>query len=137
MIILLLLFSYNKDKKGNSQWMTGVVLVVACILLFGVSMTEMIPSFVLDRLYDSNILIILGSRLPQIHAIYKAGSTGNNAFFTWFLNFGGAVARMFTIFKEVEDFKPLLMIGISVICNGSIVVQFLIYWNSDKKKKKE
>eukprot|EP01083_Nonionella_stella_P300251 1023966_1 len=131
MIILLLVFSYTKD----SSFIMGLLLVIAYSGLFAVSLTEFVPLFVVQKLFASNLLMVLGSRLPQIYTIYKAGSTGNNAFITWFLNFGGTLARLFTTLQEVNDVMALVVICTSMVCNGTIVLQFAMYWNSDKKKK--
>lgn len=131
MIILQMVFGYNKQNS----FAMGSVLVAAYCSLFVASMTDFVPMAVIKQIYASNILITLGARLPQIYAIYSAGSTGNNAFITWFLNFGGTLARLFTTLQEVDDVMALAVIIASCVCNGIIVFQFVIYWNSDKKKK--
>uniref|UniRef100_A0A7S0XRP0 Mannose-P-dolichol utilization defect 1 protein homolog n=1 Tax=Elphidium margaritaceum TaxID=933848 RepID=A0A7S0XRP0_9EUKA len=132
MIIIALICAYN------SQLTLGALFVVAYSAFFVVSMTEYLPMIVLQQIYASNLFIILGSRLPQIYAIFKLKSTGNNAFITWFLNFGGSLARLFTTMQEVEDTMALVLICLSVVCNGIIVLQFILYWNaSDEIKKKK
>lgn len=52
--------------------------------------------------------IVIASRLPQIWESFKNKSTGQLSFITWFLNFGGSVARIFTTIQEVDD--PLGML---------------------------
>lgn len=47
--------------------------------------------------------IVIASRLPQIWESFKNKSTGQLSFITWFLNFGGSVARIFTTIQEVDD----------------------------------
>merc|ERR1740123_714514 len=104
---------------------------------FILATTEMVPLVILAQIYKSNLLIVFGSRLPQIYQIFKDKSTGNNAFFTWFMNFGGSAARLFTTFKEVPDMMARVVICTSTTCNGIIVMQFIMYWNSDSKKKRD
>ena len=132
MIVLLLIFVYSKDYS----FVHGLLLIFGYCALFAVSsMTELVPMIILNKIYASSILLIFGSRLPQIITNYRAGSTGNLAFITCFQQFGGALARTFTILKEVDDLMPLIVICCSAACNGTIVLQFILYWNSDKKKK--
>ena len=137
MIILLLIFAYSNNSKGSNEFIKGLIFVIGYCALFVVSMTDYLPFFILTKIYTSNLLIILGARLPQIYAIFVAKSTGNNAFITWFLNFGGALARLFTTLQEVDDMMALVVICASVVCNGIIVLQFAIYWNADVKKKEK
>merc|ERR1740123_883368 len=136
MIILQMIFGY---RQGVYSFAMGSVLVAVYCSLFAISMTDAVPMWIIQQIYASNILLILGARLPQIYSIYSAGSTGNNAFITWFLNFGGTLARLFTTLQEVDDMMALFIVMTSVVCNGIVVLQFVIYWNSDadKKKKKE
>mmetsp|Transcript_33962 Transcript_33962/g.54414 ORF Transcript_33962/g.54414 Transcript_33962/m.54414 type:complete len:247 (+) Transcript_33962:36-776(+) len=131
MIILLLIFAYNKNT------IMGVLLIIAYSGLFAFAMTPYLPLAVLQQISASNIAIVLGSKLPVIYSIYSAGSTGNYAFITYFLGFAGAVARLFTTLQEVDDMMALLVVSVSTACNGIIVLQFLIYWNVDKKKKEK
>ena len=133
MVILLLISVYDADRAT----LRYVAFVVALTVAFALATTEMVPLAILAQIYKSNLLLVLGSRLPQIYQIFKDKSTGNNAFFTWFMNFGGCAARLFTTLKEVPDMMALIVICTSTTCNGIIVMQFLMYWNSDSKKKKD
>ena len=137
MIILLLIHSYKGNGRSNNQFMLGLSIVIAYLALFILSMTDYVPFMIINQIFAAIILIVLGSRLPQIYTIYKAGSTGNLAFATWALNFGGAAARLFTTMQEVPDTMALIVICTSTTCNGIIVLQFLIYWNADKAEKKK
>ena len=139
MIILLLIFAYGAGEKPSNQFILGLLFVIVYSALFVVSMTDYVPMMIIQQIYAANILMVLGSRIPQIYAIYSAGSTGANAFATWFLNFGGTLARLFTTLQEVDDIMALAVICLSALMNGIIVLQFVIYWNADvdKKKKKE
>jgi mannose-P-dolichol utilization defect protein 1 len=86
--------------------------------------------------------IVILSRVPQIYTNFANKSTGQLAFFTFFLSFAGIVARLGTVLVETEDKMLLLQTLSSTALNGILVLQFLLYWNSgkkvdDKKQKKE
>ena len=44
------------------------------------------------------------SRLPQIYTNFRNKSTGQLAFFTFFLGFAGSAARLATVLVETDDF---------------------------------
>jgi hypothetical protein len=48
--------------------------------------------------------------MAQIIEIYKNKTTGNLSFITYFLNFGGMAARLFTIWAELSDNLLFLVI---------------------------
>ena len=65
-------------------------------------------------------------------------STGQLALVSFLLAFGGASARLFTVLIETDDFNYAFQIGVAVVLNGSLFLQFLCYWgNSGKKVEKE
>eukprot|EP01059_Diplonema_ambulator_P032338 TRINITY_DN6303_c0_g1_i1.p2 TRINITY_DN6303_c0_g1~~TRINITY_DN6303_c0_g1_i1.p2 ORF type:complete len:228 (+),score=100.21 TRINITY_DN6303_c0_g1_i1:153-836(+) len=88
-----------------------------------------------EWLYLSLTPIGVISRIPQILIFYRNKSTGNAAFLTWFLNFGGSSARVFTTFMQVNDPAMLFNFVLNAFLGGIIVLQFFLYWNSDKDKE--
>lgn len=72
------------------------------------------------------------SRVPQIWSNFSNKTTGSLSFLTFFLNFGGAAARVFTTIKLVDD--PLVLAGfvLSAVLNGTIVLQILYYGGNKK-----
>ena len=53
------------------------------------------------------------------------------------LVFAGNLARLFTIFVEVDDYLFAASVMIATILNGTVIVQFIMYWNNrviDKSK---
>lgn len=75
--------------------------------------------------------LVLLSRYEQIRENYKNKSTGNLSFLTTFLNFGGNIARSFTILTEASgDILYLFSNLMPIMVNGFILVQFLMYWNN-------
>jgi mannose-P-dolichol utilization defect protein 1 len=70
------------------------------------------------------------SRVPQIIANYRNQSTGQLAFFTFFLSFLGVIARLGTVLLETDDFLYQLQFILALFLNGIIVLQFALYWNN-------
>ena len=75
------------------------------------------------------------SRLPQIYTNFRNKSTGQLAFFTFFLGFAGSAARLATVLVETDDFLYRLQYIIGTALNGMLVAQFLLYWNSGAKEQ--
>jgi len=75
-------------------------------------------------------VLSLLSRVPQIITNFRNQSTGQLAFFTFLLSFLGVVARLGTVLLETDDFLYQLQFILSVILNGIIVLQFILYWNN-------
>ena len=73
------------------------------------------------------------SRVPQIIANYRNQSTGQLAFFTFFLSFLGVIARLGTVLLETDDFLYQLQYILALFLNGVIVLQFILYWNNKQK----
>ena len=76
------------------------------------------------------------SRVTQILASYKEKSTGPLSTFTYLLNMGGNLARLFTTIKETQDWIMAGGFVISFVLNLIVFLQIL-YYNKDKKKEEE
>ena len=63
---------------------------------------------------------------------FKAKSTGQMAFMTFFLSFLGSIARLGTVLNESDDFMFRLQYIISFFLNLGIVTQFALYKSSAK-----
>lgn len=75
------------------------------------------------------------AKLPQIYKIFSDKSTGALAFFSFFLNWAGSIARLGTVMVESDDFMFQLQYIVGVVLNSIIILQFFIYWNSTPKKQ--
>jgi len=73
------------------------------------------------------------SRLPQIWENYRNGNTGQLAFLTTFLTFGGTAARVFTTIQGTMDLQILAGFLISFILNGILLLQILFYYKETNK----
>eukprot|EP01061_Rhynchopus_euleeides_P000903 TRINITY_DN10646_c0_g1_i1.p1 TRINITY_DN10646_c0_g1~~TRINITY_DN10646_c0_g1_i1.p1 ORF type:complete len:246 (+),score=113.52 TRINITY_DN10646_c0_g1_i1:55-738(+) len=93
------------------------------------------PMPIYELLYLVIIPISLASKLPQILIFHKNKSTGNAAFLTWFLNFGGSAARVFTTIMQVGDPVMTGAYALNAFLGGVIILQFFMYWGAKEKKE--
>lgn len=115
----------------NKQMVPAVAGVAALGLLTYLLSIEALPLFLHEALYGAQVPLIISSRLSQIYLNYRRKSTGKLSFTTAFLTFGGAAARVLTTMVGVSWEKGKLVMmaayGASVLMNGLILVQFLLY----------
>eukprot|EP00808_Paulinella_micropora_P031512 g28202.t1 len=67
------------------------------------------------------------SRVPQILTNLSNGHTGQMAFLTWFMNFAGSSARVFTFWQETKDLILVASSALASFLNGVIVFQIIWY----------
>mgnify|MGYP000864314278 CR=1 FL=1 len=129
--IILLIWQFNKDIN---------IIVKILVLLFWIGYAYILftPNFLGNNewtlISSSSTLLNIIAKLPQIYSNFTAKSTGQMAFFTFFLNFAGAIARLGTVLFESDDFYFRLQYIVGVLLNAMIVLQFALYWNSGPAK---
>ena len=119
-VIVLLMWTYDFPGTTHSSVVTAL-LAVAASVPFGLPFEQL--KYVL---FASTSLLIL-SRLQQIWANLSAGTTGQLAFLTLFMNFAGAAARIFTSSQEVKEKEVLISNAISTLLNLILVLQYVYY----------
>ncbi|KAF0711518.1 Aste57867_5212 [Aphanomyces stellatus] len=138
-ILVAMLWVYSKAPASTQ------LLGVATFVALGAGMLHL-PSEFDWVLPASSIPLSVMARIPQIFSNFKQGHTGQLAFITLFLNFGGSAARLFTTLQETGDQVVLLGFLISMLLNGTLIAQILIYWKAtdaalakakDAEKKKK
>jgi len=133
-VIILIFILHYYSNALNFRFAVGatVYFAVLSVMLGGFLNTP-----TLSFLQSLTIPLATSSRLPQIWQNFSSGSVGNLNFLTFFLNFGGALARVFTTISELNE--PLLLLGfsLSAFLNGIIVFQIVYYNNFATKTKKE
>jgi len=127
-VIIFLVFKYTT----NDYSIFGAILV-GFISYFYVGLTGILSIEVLQTLQGSSLLIFTVSRLPQIWMNFKTKSTGQLALTTFFLNFAGSLARIFTTLKELQDTIILSGYIVGALLNGTILAQILVYGGGKKK----
>ncbi|ETV70355.1 hypothetical protein, variant 2 [Aphanomyces astaci] len=98
-VILVLLLWYYSGAAKSTQ-LVGVVAFVA----LGAGMFYL-PSEFDWVLPSAGIPLSVMARIPQILSNFKQGHTGQLAFLTLFLNFGGSAARLFTTLQVRPSFS--------------------------------
>ena len=88
------------------------------------------------------IVLTVFTRIPQIWTNYSNGHTGQLAILTWILNWGGALARVFTTMQDPgisEASRPALLAGFGIGCTLSfiIILQIVVYRSATQKKLAE
>jgi len=96
-------------------------------------LTGTISTQVLQTLQGSSLFIFTVSRFPQIMKNWKGKSTGQLAFPTFFLNFVGCIARIFTTLKELDDTIVLAGYIVGLFLNGIILAQIILYGDKNKE----
>lgn len=95
-----------------------------------------VPEGVLASLQLATIPVFAASRVPQIWTNFRNGSTGSLSVITVFLQFAGSSARIFTTLQEVDNPAVLTSYISGATLNGVMLLQILMYWNSDAKSAK-
>uniref|UniRef100_K3X7B3 Mannose-P-dolichol utilization defect 1 protein homolog n=1 Tax=Globisporangium ultimum (strain ATCC 200006 / CBS 805.95 / DAOM BR144) TaxID=431595 RepID=K3X7B3_GLOUD len=127
-ILVLLLWTYYTPKIAYATRFGLLVLFAA--LTAGMLLT---PPEYQWALASAGIPVSIIARIPQIISNFKQGHTGQLAFVTLVLNFGGGLARLFTTLQETGDFVQLLGFGVGSLLNGTLVLQVLIFWSATNK----
>jgi mannose-P-dolichol utilization defect protein 1 len=112
--------------------MSTVALIYTPICVFGLIMaTGFIPAVLHEALLSVQIVLGMCARVPQIYSNYKRKNTGELAFLTFFLAFGGCGARLLTTLINVplEKGKLMLMLQflIAGLLNFIVVAQITFY----------
>ncbi|KAJ0408431.1 hypothetical protein ATCC90586_008369 [Pythium insidiosum] len=128
LILVLLLWAYATPRIPISTRL--VLVVVLAALSAGMLMTPPEFQWVLA---SAGIPVTIVARIPQVIANFKQGHTGQLAFVTLALNFGGTVARLFTTLQETGDPVQLAGFGVAIVLNGLLVLQVLMFWGATNK----
>mmetsp|Transcript_8559 Transcript_8559/g.9710 ORF Transcript_8559/g.9710 Transcript_8559/m.9710 type:complete len:119 (-) Transcript_8559:207-563(-) len=105
-IIINLLWNY--DEKPTSIWTKIIVTLVIQGLFIFLYADTYIPDIVWKILINSQIFLILYSRVPQIISNFSKATTGQLSFTSFFLHTLGNFARLLTLLKEVKDVAYIL-----------------------------
>lgn len=135
-LIVLLLLVAKLQKKTK----TACFALVAELLTFYAFASGQVPRSVHESLLSGQVLLNMSSRVPQIYANYQTRCQGQLSFLTFFLAFGGGVARVLTTALNVswEKGKGVMLVqfGVAASLNAIILAQMLFYKLADKKSRK-
>ncbi|CAE6249695.1 unnamed protein product [Arabidopsis arenosa] len=130
-LILVACIYYFSQPLSVTTW-------VKAILYFALAPTVYagkIDPLLFEALYASKHLIFLSARIPQIWKNFRNKSTGQLSFLTCLMNFGGAMARVFTSIQEKAPLSMLMGIVLAIFTNGIIMSQMLLYRSKGKEDK--
>ncbi|XP_055684169.1 mannose-P-dolichol utilization defect 1 protein homolog [Lutzomyia longipalpis] len=127
--IAALVFYFGGAKGRAGAFLIGY-LGVLYVLMGGIT-----PLHVLWSMQACNVPVIFIGKMLQAVTNYRNQSTGQLSPMTCYMLFFGALARIFTSYKETGDPMMILTYAVSSLANGIIVFQ-LIYYAKAKKGKK-
>lgn len=131
-VLVLLVAKLQKRLRGAC-----VVLAVELVALYAFSI-GVVPRQLHQYLLSGQILLNMSSRLPQVALNYKTRCRGQLSFLTFFLAFGGGVARTLTTAVNVpwEKGKAVMLAQFSVAAtlNAIILLQMIYYQWMDRAK---
>lgn len=128
-VILLLIYHYDPDVSLIEK-----IVFVAFFASYPtwLIMDTAVPETVWPMIPSSCLLFNILSRIPLIYSNFTSKSTGVLSFITFLLAWGGAVARLATVLIESDDPLYKAQFIMSTCLNTMIMIQFGLYWNSDK-----
>lgn len=132
-IIIMLIWFYNKNIGILEKLFIFAFMAGYAYLLFDPMQQGLLKEEHWKLITSSSTFMNMMAKLPQIYTIYSNKSTGALAFFSFFLNFAGSIARLGTVLIESDDFSFRLQYIVGVILNTIIIIQFFLYWNNSGK----
>lgn len=121
-IIILLFWSYNKSIGFVEKFVIFVFFVVYPVLLFDPLEKKFLQEEQFEIITSLGTILNVIAKVPQIYTIFKNKSTGALAFFSFFLNFAGSIARLGTVLIESDDFMFRLQYIVGVMLNTIIII---------------
>lgn len=106
---------------------TFISMTVAFVAVLVAMISGSVPMEIMTLLQTSSVGIFIASKVPQVITNFKNRSTGKLAFFTFFLNFAGSSARVFTTLQEVSDKIILTSAILGAVLNAIIAAQIIIF----------
>ncbi|XP_030466542.1 mannose-P-dolichol utilization defect 1 protein homolog 2-like isoform X1 [Syzygium oleosum] len=129
-IILVAVIYYYSQPLGTKTWTkTLLYFALAPTILSG-----KVDPVLFEALYACQHAIFFCARVPQIWKNFTTKSTGQLSFLTIFMNFGGSLARVFTSIQEKAPTSVVLGSLRTVVTNGTILSQIMIYRKSHEEK---
>jgi len=121
-LVYLILYYHNKIDRFPIAFAVFLGLTGALGFVFPIWVIEFVFTY-------TNAPITIISRLPQIYKNFVHKSTGALSRETYFMQFVGALARIYTTVQQTGDVVSLTGYSVAAVCNGIIFVQILIYRN--------
>ncbi|EPY26482.1 mannose-P-dolichol utilization defect 1 [Angomonas deanei] len=116
---------------------SALLVLLLELLTFAAFSTGALPTSVHKALLSSQILLNISSRVPQILMNYRNKSTGALSFLTFFLAFGGGVARVMTTAINVpwEKGKAVFLTQFIVAATLNLIVISQILYYAPRRRQ--
>lgn len=121
-IIILMIWFYNKDIGILEKLFIFAFFVGYAVIIFDPLGAGMLQEEHWKMISSASTFMNVCAKLPQIYTIYSNKSTGALAFFSFFLNFAGSIARLGTVLIESDDFLFRLQYAVGVVLNTIIII---------------
>lgn len=128
-IVIFLIIYY--DKKWTLENAIHTLVSLSFIAAFYL---RVLPHPFLSLLLSLTLPLSVVSKLAQISTIYKIKSKGNVSVLTWLLATYGCLARLFTVYVEVDDMQIMLNFLVSFVLNSLVVIMCLYYGSGIEKE---
>ncbi|KAI4525040.1 mannose-P-dolichol utilization defect 1 protein [Schizophyllum commune Loenen D] len=133
-ILMLLLIQYAPRPRAltsPTDSRTTKLLGTLLIMLVGFLLLLFVPPPILATFQALTLPISIASKVPQITENHRNKSTGNLSWFAVLLQTAGCGARIYTIYREVDDVLVALGALLAFVLNAIIGVQMWLYWGRD------
>ncbi|KAI1854191.1 hypothetical protein JX265_000595 [Neoarthrinium moseri] len=128
-VITVLVLNYS--GKASAAALFVAALAAAAFSLFTENVVDMKTMSLLQA--GAGVLGV-GSKIPQILAIWQEGGTGQLSAFTVFNYLAGSLSRIFTTLQEVDDKLILYGFIAGFALNLVLAAQMVYYWNAPSAK---
>lgn len=139
-IIALLVWKYKEDPTITTQ---QKVMAAAFYIFYVIFVTMFLPEDMYYMLMATVLPMSLLSRGSQVLEAFRLKHMGSNSVLTHMMNFLGSSIRILTTIKEIGwDWAVLSGYILSVLINGIIIFQFILYGDNtaaflqEQEKKK-
>uniref|UniRef100_A0A8R1XWR9 Mannose-P-dolichol utilization defect 1 protein homolog n=1 Tax=Onchocerca volvulus TaxID=6282 RepID=A0A8R1XWR9_ONCVO len=131
MIIIIIQILWFSSRQAHAAVFLAFCWTISCAV-----MGEYISVDMLALVQAITIPVVIVAKFLQIWTNYQQQSTGQLSVISLSLQFTGCLARIFTSLKETNDQLVIINYIIAALLNGIICVQYFLYRNSAKMKKK-
>ncbi|KAK9775422.1 putative Mannose-P-dolichol utilization defect 1 protein-like protein [Seiridium cardinale] len=128
-VITILVLNYSGKQSTAALFVAA--LAAAAFSLFA---ENIVDKKALGLLQAGAGVLGVGSKIPQILAIWQQGGTGQLSAFTVFNYLAGSLSRIFTTLQEVDDKLILYGFIAGFAFNLVLALQMVYYWNAPSAK---
>ena len=130
-IVLLMWYLTPRENFSPGRALSSTLAFVAIVAgLFNSPMWFWPVMPVLGALFASV------GRIPQVLQNHANKSTGTLSVITFFLQFAGGAARIFTTLHETGDMSMVAGQAVGMVLSGIVLMQIAMYWDNTKKQLK-